>query len=86
MNKLISPCISICKTDPITGFCYGCARTDEEKKMWKNENTDSSWKSESLELIITRMKGWQLEAFKESYNHKVNNGISLFKKSLLEKK
>jgi len=86
MNKLISPCISICKTDPMTGFCYGCARTDEEKKMWKNENTDSSWKSENLELIITRMKGWQLEAFKESYNHKVNNGISLFKKSLLEKK
>ena len=86
MIKTISPCISICKTDPMTGFCYGCARTDEEKKMWKNENTDSSWKSENLELIITRMKGWQLEAFKESYNHKVNNGISLFKKSLLEKK
>jgi len=31
------------------------------------------------------MKGWQLETFKESYAHKVSNGISLFKKSLLEK-
>ena len=28
----VSPCISICKTDPVTGFCYGCGRTNEEKK------------------------------------------------------
>ena len=86
MSKLISPCISICKTDPVTGFCYGCARTDEEKKLWKNENTNNDWKSENLELITLRMKGWQLETFKESYGHKMSNGISLFKKSLLEKK
>ena len=86
MSKLISPCISICKTDPVTGFCYGCARTDEEKKLWKNENTNNNWKSENLELISSRMKGWQLKTFKESYTHKVSNGISLFKKSLLEKK
>ena len=33
MNKTISPCISIRKTDPVTGFCYGCARTDEEKTV-----------------------------------------------------
>ena len=86
MSKLISPYISICKTDPVTGFCYGCARTDEEKKLWKNENTNNNWKSENLELVTSRMKGWQLETFKESYAHKVSNGISLFKKSLLEKK
>ena len=35
MNKIISPCISICKTDPKTGFCYGCARTEQEKKLGK---------------------------------------------------
>tara|TARA_B110000971_G_scaffold4321_1_gene4356 strand:- start:192 stop:455 length:264 start_codon:yes stop_codon:yes gene_type:complete len=87
MSKtIISPCISICKTDPVTGYCYGCARTEKEKKLWKNENTNNKWKSENLELIVSRMKGWQLEAFKESYNHKVINGISLFKKNLLEKK
>ena len=85
MSKLISPCISICKTDPVTGFCYGCARTDEEKKLWKNENTNNEWKSENLKLITLRMKGWQLETFKESYDYKVNNGISLFKKNLLKK-
>ena len=86
MSKLISPCISICKTDPVTGYCYGCARTEEEKKLWKNENTNDDWKSKNLALIILRMKGWQLETFKESYKYKISNGISLFKKSLLEKK
>ena len=85
-DKIISPCISICKTDPVTTYCYGCARTEEEKKLWKNENTTNDWKSKNLEEIIIRMKGWQLDTFKESYKHKLNNGISLFKKSLLEKK
>ena len=86
MGKLISPCISICRTDPVTGFCYGCARTEEEKKLWKDENINNEWKLKNLELITSRMKGWQLDTFKESYNNKINNGISLFKKNLLEKK
>ena len=85
-NKIISPCISICKTNPVTGFCYGCARTEDEKKLWKDENTVDEWKSKNLEIITTRMKGWQLNTFKESYKHKISSGISLFKKSLLEKK
>ena len=84
-NKIISPCISICKTDPITGYCYGCARTDEEKKLWKDENTNESWKKANLEEIKSRMQGWQLNTFEESYNHKVKQGISLFKKKNLEK-
>ena len=85
-SKIISPCISICKTDPVTGYCYGCARTEKEKKLWKDENTDDRWKSKNLETITLRMEGWQLNTFKESYNHKINNGISLFKKNLLNKK
>ena len=56
-NKLISPCISICKTDPLTGFCYGCARTNDEKKVWKNENTTKEWKIKNLDEITSRMKG-----------------------------
>ena len=83
-DKIISPCISICKTDPVTTYCYGCARTEEEKKLWKNENTTNEWKSKNLEEIITRMQGWQLNTFKESYEHKKSKGVSLFKKSLLE--
>ena len=85
-KKIISPCISICKTDPVSGFCYGCARTNEEKKLWKDDNTTNGWKSENLKIIIKRMNGWQLETFKESYEYKKNQGISLFKKKLLENK
>ena len=85
-NKIVSPCISICKTDPLTGYCYGCARTEDEKKFWKDENTKNQWKEKNLQLIISRMQGWQLETFKESYDHKKNEGISLFKKNQLENK
>ena len=83
--KIISPCISICKTDPVTGFCYGCARTNEEKRRWKEVSTAIDWKKNNLREITQRMKGWQLETFKESYNYKLKNGISLFKKNLLKK-
>ena len=85
-NKVISPCISICRTDPVTGYCYGCARTNEEKKLWKDENTKDRWKEVNLKSIITRMQGWQLETFRESYKYKKNEGISLFKKNLLKNK
>ena len=84
--KVISPCISICKTDPVTGYCYGCARTNDEKKLWKDEDTKDNWKEENLKIIVTRMQGWQLETFKESYDHKKNKGISLFKKSQIKNK
>ena len=83
-NKIISPCISICKTDPVTGYCYGCARTNNEKKLWKDEQTTKEWKLKNLEKIVSRMKGWQLDTFKQSYKHKLDNGISLFKKNLSE--
>ncbi len=76
---IISPCISICKSDPITGYCYGCARSKEEVKIWKDESTSDAWKKNNLKEIQERMHGWQLESFKESYNYKLVNGISLFK-------
>ena len=69
---IVSPCISICKTDPVTGYCYGCGRSDEEKKKWKNEDTSNEWKETNLKDIQERMSGWQLESFKESYDHKKN--------------
>ena len=63
-KKVISPCISICRTDPVTGYCYGCARTNEEKIIWKEESTKNEWKEQNLKIIITRMKGWQQTTFK----------------------
>ena len=83
---IISPCLSICRTDPVTGYCYGCARTNEEKKIWKNEKTTEEWKKSNIGEITKRMSGWQLESFKESYRYKINNGISLFKKSSIQEK
>ena len=44
----ISPCISICKTDPATGYCYGCGRTMEEKKIWKLTETTDQWKKDNI--------------------------------------
>jgi len=83
-NEVISPCISICRTDPRTGYCYGCARTDEEKKMWKNESTKLIWKKENLKLLIQRMSGWQLETFQQSYSNKIKTGLSLYKQSIIK--
>ena len=77
---IVSPCISICKTDPISGYCYGCGRSNEDKQMWKNKNTTEEWKKQNLIDIQKRLNGWQLESFQESYKHKIEKGISIIKK------
>ena len=79
---IISPCISICKTDPKTGYCYGCGRSNEEKKIWKLNETTNQWKKDNIGVIKKRLSGWQLESFEESYAYKIKNGISLYKKGL----
>ena len=81
---IVSPCISICKTDPLTGFCYGCGRNNEEKKIWKIQDTNDEWKRKNLAEIRKRLQGWQLDSFEESYKHKIENGISLLKKEMLK--
>jgi len=80
---IISPCISICKRDPLTGYCYGCARSAGEVRIWKEEKTSNDWKKNNLKEIQSRMSGWQFESFKESYEYKTKNGISLIKKKKL---
>ena len=47
----VSPCISICRTDPVTGYCYGCARSNEEKRIWKDPATTDEWKNKNLKEI-----------------------------------
>ena len=81
---IISPCISICKIDPVTGYCYGCGRSDYDKKIWKLEETTNDWKKENLKVVQKRLSGWQLESFKDSYKNKIKNGVSLFKKENLK--
>tara|TARA_B100001250_G_C19162028_1_gene512751 strand:+ start:82 stop:336 length:255 start_codon:yes stop_codon:yes gene_type:complete len=82
---IISPCISICKTDPVTGYCYGCGRNNEEKKIWKSESTSEEWKKNNIIEIQKRLNGWQLESFKESYEYKISNGLSLYNKKIQNK-
>ena len=81
---IISPCISICKTDPTTGYCYGCGRSNDEKKIWMQVEITEEWKKANLETIKKRLSGWQLESFNESYEFKISNGISLFKKNQIK--
>ena len=76
-KKIISPCISICKSDPVTGFCYGCARTDQDKKIWKDPNTKDQWKLENLYKLKKRMSESQLKTFERSYEEKLKFGTSL---------
>ena len=76
---IISPCISICKMDPKTGYCYGCARNNEEKINWKDDKISNEWKENNIKEIMERMTDSQLKNFRESYDFKKKNGISLVK-------
>tara|TARA_B100001741_G_C16270285_1_gene467363 strand:+ start:348 stop:614 length:267 start_codon:yes stop_codon:yes gene_type:complete len=84
-KKIISPCISICKSDPSNGFCYGCARTDEEKKIWKNPDTTNEWKKENLNVLMGRMSESQLKTFNQSYKEKNEFGKLVYSKNLKQK-
>ena len=82
---IVSPCISICKNDPKKGFCFGCARTDEEKKIWKNPTTTNEWKKENLYILKSRMNESQLKTFKQSYKEKLEFGKLVYSNSLKKK-
>ena len=83
-KMIISPCISVCKMDSDTNLCKGCARTSHEKILWKEKNTTEEWKSSNLIEIQKRMDTSTLGIFKESYEFKLKNGISLIKKKKLD--
>ena len=85
-KMIISPCISICKTDPDSGYCYGCARNNEEKKVWKDKETTEEWKKNNIKQLQKRMNALQLKNFMESYEFKSKNGISLIKYNKLNEK
>jgi len=85
-DHIVSPCISVCKTDPISGYCYGCGRDNQDKKLWKEPTTTNEWKIQNLDLIRSRLSGWQKIAFDKSYSHKKETGINLIKKHILDQK
>ena len=54
------------------------------KKDLEIRRNIGEWKKTNLMDIQSRLSGWQLESFKDSYNHKIENGISLYKKNLIK--
>ena len=46
MEKIESPCISVCKMNPAHQFCRGCWRTTEEIENWEAYD-----KEKKLEII-----------------------------------
>ena len=54
--------------------------------MWKDPNTSNEWKRSNLELTRNRLNGWQQEAWDKSYAYKIDTGLSLIKKKLLQQK
>ena len=58
------------------------SRKCENLRIWKLEKTSVEWKKTNLKMIKERLSGWQLKSFNESYEYKIKNGISLFKRNL----
>ncbi len=69
-TKIASPCVQVCKTDPISGYCYGCGRTNDEKAKWSNKSTSQDWKEDNLLQLKKRLSGWVLFAFEKNYENK----------------
>ena len=44
------------------------------------------WKQNNLTQLFNRLTGWQLQSFKESYDHKIKNGKPLNNKIIEKKK
>ena len=47
---IISPCISICKTDPQQDIVMAVEETMKRKKSWKLEETTDEWKKNNLKI------------------------------------
>jgi predicted Fe-S protein YdhL (DUF1289 family) len=41
-----SPCIDVCRLDPLTGYCEGCFRSRDEIKAWRSMSD-----AEKLQLL-----------------------------------
>ncbi|EAL66098.1 hypothetical protein DDB_G0282477 [Dictyostelium discoideum AX4] len=39
-NTISTPCIDVCKLDPSSGFCMGCARNKEEIGSWSTKKEE----------------------------------------------
>jgi len=40
VRRVRSPCVSVCRMDPATGWCEGCLRTIDEIAAWGSLSED----------------------------------------------
>ena len=52
MEKILSPCISICQMDPVKEVCKGCYRTRKEIAQWPS--MDGAAQRQLLEALKQR--------------------------------
>ena len=51
-TRVASPCISVCRLDPATGYCEGCWRTIDEIAGWATMSDER--KSDVLDALSLR--------------------------------
>jgi hypothetical protein len=34
---MASPCIDVCRTDKVTGWCLGCGMSRDDRRQWKRD-------------------------------------------------
>ncbi len=51
-TRIVSPCISICELDDVSGYCRGCLRTRDEIAIWGR--ADDATRLEILEKLHER--------------------------------
>ncbi|KAK5584781.1 hypothetical protein RB653_006398 [Dictyostelium firmibasis] len=40
VNGMSTPCVDVCKLDPSSGYCMGCARNKEEIGSWSTKKEE----------------------------------------------
>lgn len=75
---ILSPCVSLCNVNE-DGFCPGCGRTLQERKIWKKENPTNEWKKQNIQDATSRLDEVALDHFNMSYAFKEKHGLSIKK-------
>ncbi|NQZ30361.1 MAG: DUF1289 domain-containing protein [Oceanospirillaceae bacterium] len=57
----MSPCVGVCKMDEVSGWCFGCGRTDDEIANWQVYDSSSrkvlhASLSDRVEQLIVRRR------------------------------
>ncbi len=59
-EEVPSPCVSICRMDPVSELCAGCFRTLDEIALWGRMAENSKrevWKQIGLRIVLAQAAG-----------------------------